>query len=55
VFTEQATGSARIKSALVGAIWRVRDDLSLDAGLRAAHDGNETVHELRVGLTWTFR
>ena len=55
VFTEQASGSARIKSALVGAIWRVRDGLSFDAGLRRAQDGNEAVRELRIGLTWTFR
>ena len=40
VFTEQASGSARIKSALVGAIWRVRNELSFDAGIRRAHDGN---------------
>ncbi|HEY8051868.1 MAG TPA: hypothetical protein VIE42_03585 [Steroidobacteraceae bacterium] len=55
VFTEQASGSARIKSALVGAIWRVRNELSFDAGIRRAHEGTEAVHELRVGLTWTFR
>jgi hypothetical protein len=55
VFTEQASGSARIKSRLVGAIWRVRDGLSFDTGLRKAHDGSETIHELRIGLTWTFR
>jgi hypothetical protein len=55
VFTEKASGSARITSRLVGAIWRVRDGLSFDAGVRRAHDGNENVHELRVGLTWTIR
>ena len=55
VFTERASGSARITSRLVGAIWRVRDGLSFDAGVRKAHDGNGIIHELRVGLTWTIR
>jgi len=54
VFGEQASGSPRTTSMLVGAIWRVRDGLSFDVGVRKAHDGSETVHELRLGLTWTF-
>jgi len=54
VFGEQASGSARITSRLVGAIWRVREDLSFDVGVRRAHDGNETIRELRLGLTCTF-
>ncbi len=32
VFGEQASGSPRITSRLVGAIWRVREDLSFDVG-----------------------
>jgi hypothetical protein len=52
VFTERATGSARINSGLVGAIWRVREGLSFDVGLRYAQAGSEPVHELRLGLTW---
>ncbi len=54
VFTERARAADRIDSALVGAIWRVREDLSLDAGVRSARAGGEAVHELRIGLTWTF-
>lgn len=54
VFTERARGAERIDSALVGAIWRVREDLSFDAGLRSARAGGEAVHELRIGLTWAF-
>jgi hypothetical protein len=53
VFGEQASGSPRTTSMLVGAIWRFRDGLSFDAGLRRAHDGVETIRELRLGLTWT--
>lgn len=54
IFSERASGSARIDSALVGAIWRVRDELSLDAGVRYAQAGSEAVHEVRLGLTWAF-
>jgi hypothetical protein len=54
VFADQARGSPRITSTLIGAIWRARDGLSFDVGIRKAHDGNETVRELRLGLTWTF-
>jgi hypothetical protein len=54
VFGEQASGSSRVISKLVGAIWRVREGLSFDVGIRRAHDGNETVRELRLGLTWTL-
>src|SRR6185503_9819665 len=46
VFTEHASGSARVRSGLVGAIWRVRDGLSLDAGVRLAKAGDEPIHEL---------
>jgi hypothetical protein len=54
IFTEKVSGSARTKSGLVGAIWRFRDGLTFDTGIRVAHDGPEPVHELRVGLTWSF-
>jgi hypothetical protein len=54
VFGEQASGSPRTTSSLVGAIWRAREGLAFDVGIRKAHDGNETVRELRLGLTWTF-
>jgi hypothetical protein len=53
-FTEQASGSPRIRSRLLGAIWRVRDGLSFDIGLRSAHAGSDPIHELRLGLTWAF-
>ena len=54
VFGEQASGSPRTSSGLVGAIWRARDDLTLDFGLRYAHAGDELVREVRLGLTWTL-
>lgn len=54
VFTEKAAGSARIDSRLVGAIWRASEGLTFDVGLRYAQAGSLPVHELRVGLTWSF-
>ncbi|HEY4012830.1 MAG TPA: hypothetical protein VGM06_05810 [Polyangiaceae bacterium] len=40
-------------SVLVGAIWRVRDSLAFDVGLRGARTGNENEAEVRLGLTWS--
>ena len=54
IFGEQASGGPRTTSALAGAIWRVRDDLTLDIGLRYAHAGDEPIREVRLGLTWTL-
>jgi hypothetical protein len=54
VFTNHTTGSPHTNSGLVGAIWRVRDSLSFDAGVRHAQQGSETIHEFRLGLTWAF-
>jgi hypothetical protein len=54
VFGEQASGSPRLISRLVGAIWRAGDDLSFDIGVRAAHAGGESIRELRLGLTWSI-
>ena len=54
VFTDQARGSSRTNSGLVGAIWRARDGLSFDVGLRHARAGDDQIHELRLGLTWAF-
>ena len=54
VFGERASESSRVTSALVGAIWRARDDLTLDFGLRVAHSGDELDREVRLGLTWIF-
>jgi hypothetical protein len=41
-------------SGLVGAIWRVRDGLSFDAGFRLARAGGVNTTEIRAGLTWAF-
>jgi hypothetical protein len=54
IFTDRPRNGARTDSLLVGAIWRVREGLSFDAGVRSAQVGGEAVHELRLGLTWAF-
>jgi len=54
VFGEQASGSPRTGSALIGAIWHASDDLTLDFGLRFARAGDESIREVRLGLTWTL-
>jgi hypothetical protein len=41
-------------SGLIGAIWSVRHNLSVDAGWRVAHPHNGNVREFRAGLTWGF-
>lgn len=53
-FAQRATGGGRLDSLLLGAIWRVREGLSFDAGVRSARTASETIHELRLGLTWAF-
>ena len=39
-------------SGLVGAIWKVRDNISLDAGWRIARTGSDGEREFRAGFTW---
>jgi hypothetical protein len=39
-------------SGLVGAIWRLRDNLSLDAGWRVARTDRDNQREFRAGFTW---
>lgn len=54
VFVEGEHDVPTIVSGLVGAIWRVRDGLSFDAGLRLARAGGVNTTEIRAGLTWAF-
>jgi hypothetical protein len=41
-------------SALVGAIWQVRDNLSFDAAVRHAIVNGQSVNEIRAGFTFAF-
>jgi hypothetical protein len=53
-FYENEFGKSETLSALIGLIWRVRDDLSFDVGLRHAHTNGHPVNEVRAGLTFGF-
>jgi hypothetical protein len=46
--------AGRTTAALIGAIWQVRDKLSLDAGWRVARSDGANVREFRAGFTWAF-
>jgi hypothetical protein len=54
VFYENEFGKAETISGLIGLIWRVRDNLSFDVGLRHAITNGHPVNELRAGLTFAF-
>jgi hypothetical protein len=53
-FVEAERDAPTVVSGLVGTIWRVREGLSFDAGLRRARAGDTSTTELRAGLTWAF-
>jgi hypothetical protein len=54
VFYEDEIGQSRTVSALGGAIWQVRDNLSFDFGVRHALTNGQPVNEARAGLTFGF-
>ncbi len=54
VFYEKEFGKLETISGLIGLIWRVRDNLSFDVGLRHALTNGHQVNELRAGLTFAF-
>jgi hypothetical protein len=53
-FYENEFGRAETISGLIGLIWRVRDNLSFDVGLRHALTNGHPVNEIRAGLTLGF-
>jgi hypothetical protein len=54
-FVERDFGTGNTYSWLVGAIWRVREGLELDAGARLADLEGQRVLEGRLGLTWALQ
>ena len=54
VFYENEFGKAETISGLIGLIWKVRDNLSFDVGLRHAFTNGHPVNEVRAGLTFGF-
>jgi hypothetical protein len=54
LFVTPEIGGPLTRSALIGAIWQVRDNLAFDAGLRGARVGSQSVAELRLGVSFAF-
>jgi hypothetical protein len=53
VTVDQEVNGPRTRSALAGLIWRARETLSFDLGVRYGRSGDESIREIRAGLTWT--
>ena len=53
-FVTPEIGGALTRSALIGAIWQLRDNLAFDVGLRGARVDSHPVAELRLGISFAF-
>jgi hypothetical protein len=54
IYADSIVSQTRTYSALVGAIWQVRDSLAFDVGVRYALVNGRPVNELRAGVTFGF-
>ncbi|MGD0335158.1 MAG: hypothetical protein ABSA90_18185 [Xanthobacteraceae bacterium] len=54
IYSDSVVSQSQTYSALVGAIWQVRDNLAFDMGLRYALVNGRPVNELRAGVTFGF-
>jgi hypothetical protein len=54
IFYDDEFGKGRTFSGLIGAIWQVRENFSLDIGVRRALTEDRPVTELRAGMTIGF-
>jgi hypothetical protein len=54
IFYEEEFGHAHTVSGLIGAIWRVRDNLSFDVGIRHGMTNDRAFNEIRAGMTLGF-
>jgi hypothetical protein len=54
-FYDKVWTQGESRSALLGAIWQVDHDLSLDAAYRYAIEEGHPVNEIRAGLTFAFK
>lgn len=55
LYWEKEFGADTIVSLLSGAILRLSEGFSLDAGLRIGHVAETNFFEARAGLTWAFK
>jgi hypothetical protein len=54
IFYERNVGLFRTRSALVGAIWQVQDNIAVDFAVRGARVNDHTAGEIRAGVTFAF-
>ena len=54
IFYDRDFGEAQTRSALIGAIWQVSDEVAADIGLRGARVNDRTACEIRAGVTFAF-
>jgi hypothetical protein len=54
-FYDKVWTQTETRSALIGAIWQVKDDLSFDGAFRYALVNGHAVNEIRAGLTFAFK
>jgi hypothetical protein len=54
IFYEKEFGKSETISGLVGLIWQVHDDLSVDVGVRHGLTNGHPVNEIRAGLSFGF-
>ncbi len=53
-FYERNVGQFRTRSALIGAIWQVQDNIAVDFGVRGARINDHAAGEIRAGVTFAF-
>ena len=54
IFYEREVDLFRTRSALIGAIWQVQNNIAVDFGLRGARVNDHTAGEIRAGVTFAF-
>jgi hypothetical protein len=54
IFYERDIDLFRSRSALVGAIWQVQDNIAVDFAVRGARINDHTAGEIRAGVTFAF-
>jgi hypothetical protein len=55
IFYDKVWMETETRSALVGAIWQVKEDLAFDAAFRYAVVNGHALNEIRAGLTFAFK
>jgi hypothetical protein len=54
LFYERDVGLFKTRSALIGAIWQVQDNIAVDFAVRGARVNDHTAGEIRAGVTFAF-